>query len=752
MRLDELGSVQFERFCSELIGLEDVEGADFLPWGFALVRPEGVDVPGGGRLPGPALVLVVWLRHGETSPEAALQLEPIVEHVVAASATPPASLLLMTNVAGAAAPSGVHAVVLGSNELWDVLRSLPELRFRLPFLLGVVDPSRLVAEDVGRRSTFDIEGAAALARVFVPTRAYAHALEILGQHRFVVLTGPPEMGKTAIAHMLGLAAQSDGWDVHECIRPEELWHSFERERRQLFIADDAFGSTEYRPDNAERWALELDHVLHTLDQRHWLIWTSRPAPLRAALRRIHREHGVERFPQPAEIGVDAAELAPAEKALILFRHTMAADADRPAAIIVRAHGWDIVSHPHFTPERIRRFVATRLPGLSAQERHADIAAAVAAEIREPTAAMATSYRALAPDHRAVLLAVLDTAPGPVGERELTAALRRHSPDGLAQPIAEIVDQLADHFLRRIPPASVTWVHPSWRDLVIDELAADDRARGDFLRACCIQGAALALSTAGGRAGERALPLLRRDADWDALADRLAAVMPELDAPETTLILDALTEAAASAPNEVRAELDALAGETLGRIGAAWQAAGSAVPIGLLAAWLPLAAALRPPLAIPTPAVAATWIDLLPSEAPDFAATGQIGALDDWLALAELLAEYAPETLQRLDFPAAQSNTLLAIVEAARRVVQSELQPPARSLLARALRRLGRLAPALSGPATYTAAQLVKPVRPAVPEPEPELRDLSPELERLLELPLTSAPRDYALVARVLRDL
>ncbi len=173
---------------------------------------------------------------------------------------------------------------------------------------------------------------------------------------------------------------------------------------------------------------------------------------------------------------------------------------------------------------------------------------------------------------------------------------------------------------------------------------------------------------------------------------------------------------------------------------------------MLAAWLPLAAALRPPLAIPTPAVAATWIDLLPSEAPDFTATGQIGALDDWLALAELLAEYAPETLQRLEFPAAQSNTLLAIVEAARKVVQSELQPPARSLLARALRRLGRLAPSLSSQATYTAAQLVKPVHPAASEPEPELRDLSPELERLLELPLTSAPPDYALVARVLRDL
>ena len=34
--------------------------------------------------------------------------------------------------------------------------------------------------------------------------------------------------------------------------------AFDAERPQLFVADDAFGSTEYRPDAADRWALELD--------------------------------------------------------------------------------------------------------------------------------------------------------------------------------------------------------------------------------------------------------------------------------------------------------------------------------------------------------------------------------------------------------------------------------------------------------------------------------------------------------------
>ncbi len=95
------------------------------------------------------------------------------------------------------------------------------------------------------------------------------------------------MGKTAIARMIGLAQLTDGWEVHECVRcPSELWERFDQDRKQVFIADDAFGSTEYQPESAERWARELDGILRAMDDRHWLIWTSRPAPLRAGLRRV----------------------------------------------------------------------------------------------------------------------------------------------------------------------------------------------------------------------------------------------------------------------------------------------------------------------------------------------------------------------------------------------------------------------------------------------------------------------------------
>jgi hypothetical protein len=752
LRLDELGSVQFAQLCRELVGAETAAGAEVTPWGFAAVCREGVATPDGAALPGPTLVLALWLRGGSDADVVDELLQHIVREAAAASPVELTSVLLLTNVPAPVELAGLNVALLGPDELWALVREQPSLRYRLPFLLGVAEPSLLLPDEARERSTGDVDAAVALARVFVPTRAYELALTVLEQRHFVVLSGPPEMGKTAIARIVGLAALSDGWELHECVRPEDLWQRFSRERRQLFVADDAFGSTEYRPETAERWAVELDQVLRALDDRHRLIWTSRPTPLHAALRRIHREHGVERFPQPAQIAIDAAELEIAEKALILFRHTKAVSAPEAQVEIVRDHGFEIVSHPHFTPERIRRFCSSRLMELAASPDAAAVAAVVAAEIREPTTAMAASYHALGGDHKAVLHALVDTHPGPVSRSELTPASRRHAQQGLAQSVARIVDQLADHFLRTIGSDDVTWVHPSWRDLVIDELAGDREARQAFLRSCGIHGIALALSTAGGSGGERALPLLHDDTDWDALAGRLATILPTLDPPDVALLLESLAEALREATGRAGEELDSLAADTLRQLAQLWgTGSGPPAPVGLLAAWLSLAVQL-PETPLPEQALAKAWIELLPGEDVDLATAGAVAALDDWLMLTELLTAHAPEMLDHFRFPGGQTDALRAVIDAAPSVAPA-LDDPARTLLVRVLVRISRLVPELAYDALTAVAFVTQGDRsPPQHEPEPELRILSPELEQLLALPLPSENYEHQIVARVLRDL
>ena len=541
-RLDELGWLQFERVCSLVLeadaGLSDLGWLGHVDTGrVALVEEPVVVADQGIRLACPVTVAVVWVREDESVTR---RLSTLAERVSAL----PSDLgfgcedrvLVLTNLDGVAAHSALQqlpvsehrtVVVLGNRELSGSLDRHAGLRSAIPSVLGLRDLTSLIPASVRARSSLDVERAQALARVFWPTRAYERARVVLARYRFVVLTGPPEMGKTAIAQMVALAQLTDGWEAHECNSPEQLWRVFDREQRQVFVADDAFGSTEYRPDAAERWARALGRLLVMLDEHHWLVWTSRPAPLKAGLRRVQRERGSEWFPAPGEVLVDASDLDLAEKTLILFRHAKARGATSAARKLVRSAALSIVEHPHFTPERIRRFVTDRLetlPQLVVDDGGWRVRVAVERELASPTEAMRTSFRALEGEQRELLIALVDAPAGLIDERELASTVRRHHAGGLTRPPGELIDRLTDHFLR-ITPMGIGWVHPSWRDLVINQLREDTAARCRFLGACGVHGTMLALSQEGGIVGERSLPLLVSHADWDLLGDRLRQLVP-----------------------------------------------------------------------------------------------------------------------------------------------------------------------------------------------------------------------------------
>ena len=104
------------------------------------------------------------------------------------------SVVVLTNAVIDSLESDV--MVADARTLSEVIESDPELRLRIPSLLGVCDDSVFDA-DLVARSSADVDAARELARVFVPTRAYNAALSALSRHSFAVLTGPPEMGKTA---------------------------------------------------------------------------------------------------------------------------------------------------------------------------------------------------------------------------------------------------------------------------------------------------------------------------------------------------------------------------------------------------------------------------------------------------------------------------------------------------------------------------------------------------------------------------
>lgn len=150
------------------------------------------------------------------------------------------------------------------NDICAWLDLSPDLVRSFPQILGLRALEELLRQwvnaDIVARSQDALEQAANLSHVFVPTHAYNEALRVLNKHFFVVLEGPPEMGKTAIGRMIALTQVSRGWEALECRRPEDVLREHKADRRQVFVADDFFGRTEYEPSRVSRWQIGRAHV------------------------------------------------------------------------------------------------------------------------------------------------------------------------------------------------------------------------------------------------------------------------------------------------------------------------------------------------------------------------------------------------------------------------------------------------------------------------------------------------------------
>jgi len=443
--------------------------------------------------------------------------------------------------------------IWSGNDVCDVLDHQPELRRSFPQLLSLRDLNALLAEAVNKevieRSRSALAAAVDYISTFVPTAAYDRAWTVLREHSFAVLHGPAEMGKTAIAWMVAVSQLSNGWDAVVCHSPDDFFKSVEEDRRQIFVADDAFGRTEYDPSAVNRWEKDLHYVLQRVDSKHWLVWTSRKHLLERARQSMDLQGTAGKFPNPGAVLIDAGKLSTTERALILYRHAKHSVASEAGRVVVKSHALKIVQNPNFTPERIKGFVTERLPSLvdpsgrltfDSQKIEVEVAEA----INNPTKRMRMSFKALDRPHKYLLLAMLEAGSWPqIIDVERIYASYPAAQQGAA--FAHVLDQLNEAFAKVVGNGYIAWIHPSYRDLVIDELYADSDLRKQFLKRATRSGITLAVSRLGGPKGERQLPLLIDDNDWKVMESRAIELVCQGTASEIADLLTSLTFSARS---------------------------------------------------------------------------------------------------------------------------------------------------------------------------------------------------------------
>jgi hypothetical protein len=434
-----------------------------------------------------------------------------------------------------------HCSVHDGHDVCQWLRLSPEIVRSFPQLLSLRDLQELLRETVNAEIIVRSRSAIALAqsysRVFVPTDSYYVAREKLQQYGFVVLEGPPEMGKTTIGRVIALSQIFSGWEALECRSPAEVLKVYRADIRQVFVADDFFGRTEYEPIRVSEWQAELAHIIPLLDHFHWLVLTCRAHLLEMAKADLDISGQNHRFPTLGEVVVDAGKLKFGEKARMLYRHAKAFGLTQAGKDLVRSNASTVVKHPHFTPERIRRLIEELVPKLALKEESAQVVKNQIAEaLSNPTKQMRVTFRKLPVCHRWLLFALLEadhvsamstalggSAPG------LQKRYESLCPADEQQPFSKVLTELTEAFVKKSPSlftAEIGWIHPSCRDLAIEELAQSRRDKHRFLLHCSEAGLFLATSLAGGATGARQLPLLETDVDWTDFSSRAKELIAE----------------------------------------------------------------------------------------------------------------------------------------------------------------------------------------------------------------------------------
>jgi hypothetical protein len=430
-----------------------------------------------------------------------------------------------------------HVFCHDGNDICAWLDSSPDVARSFPQLLGLRNLTDLIKQWVNAsiltRSQAALEEAQDISRVFVPSAAYNRALDILSQYSFAVLEGPPEVGKTAIGRIIALTQVARQWEAIECRIPDDFLAAYDTDKKQVFIADDFFGRTEYSPARISQWQDDLPHVLRKLDQHHWLILTTRAHLLNMAKQQLDISGHNGKFPDLGEVIVSAGTLSEAERARILYRHTKTSSLPLKVRSTIRSAARKVVRDPHFTPERVRRLIAETLPQHAVHAQSMDDEAAsklIFESIADPTHGMRKSFRALPESHKWLLFSLVEIesvaskSSNRADETESTRqTYERLCPPEQLESFDSVVTNLSEAFVTVYGPSAkeprLRWVHPSCRDLAIEQLSAEPRLRRRFLDRCSINGLHLASSSGGGASGERSLPLLVTEDDWSIYKTR-----------------------------------------------------------------------------------------------------------------------------------------------------------------------------------------------------------------------------------------
>lgn len=230
--------------------------------------------------------------------------------------------------------------------------------------------------------------------------------------------------------------------------------------------------------------------------------------------------------------------------------------------------------------------------------------------------------------------------------------------------------------------SIEWMHPSWRDLVIEHLRISPSERKSFLSHCGLPGFLLALSQAGGASGDRKRPLLVDEDDWSILINSVPRVLSSSDGAASQ-VLSYLSQSKTGGQGLIEAEtgsakLVELCKEVLLCVRTIWNGGETPGDSAVVAWYYDLSERLSP--LPPGPELDGVWrtffsaavkeIDEFNSNADEI----QVSSIIEFFELARIIRRNEPRFLRQAGFP----DCFISVAEVLLKKISERSQKPRKS--------------------------------------------------------------------------
>lgn len=248
----------------------------------------------------------------------------------------------------------VEPHVVGKEWLTGKIKASPRLRAMVPRVYGLGDLSTIIDERCAAQTLALLGDHRKALNVYVPTAPHRAAVDILANHKLVLLLGAPATGKSTLAAILAtMAVDKNEVQVFKCDGPIELkQHWNPNDNKRLFWVDDAFGANLLMPEYVNAWIEFMPKLKTALDHGCHFILTSRTHIWNEAEPRL----GSRNHPLLAKgtAVVNVGRLTQSEREQILYNHLKAGNQPLDWKARIKDHLIQLSKENGLLPELARR--------------------------------------------------------------------------------------------------------------------------------------------------------------------------------------------------------------------------------------------------------------------------------------------------------------------------------------------------------------------------------------------------------------